>query len=522
MQDASGLLTARATRTHILALQDTSCASDYPKFLALLPDPSYFKRPDLFLPWIAKRIIAFMRDVYGEEVTPEQLYVSSSNTSVQSYHILIGHLLLRDGRERAAFKRSVKAFFSDIPGVIDVSVYSMNHNIRCLGAKKHGASLVPLMPVVAIGEMCFADTVSYASWTDIPPQTILAHMWSLIPSDTRPMDASRMTLPPPRPAPMRTGAQKRPREAEPVNDLVLRVFGETNALPGPSRDGDRTRYDMLKNGLERACPTGERHNSNGFQVWEEEDCIRYHCFASTCAHKMFTLGPVTPCTTPPRIQRLNKAAWREWDSTDVPNSLWGVPWVAGESTPRPWADAPLLESLFKLRVHVFRGEEGPQGPRLHAWLFSSHDACPFCRGVHCDPFKPYEVRVLVFSSAPHLKAPCQPNGESFRRAPAEDTDEIETLIAEVQRAAEGERLEAAMRLLIWARSGDEDYFRRERTHASGMKYTYESQAIAIRYDSANGFRLVCKSPKGDGSTFDVKPAGRLRARDTGLCIDYIV
>ena len=226
---------------------------------------------------------------------------------------------------------------------------------------------------------------------------------------------------------------------------------------------------------------------------------------------VFTLGPDTPCISQPTIRQTDDVAWREWESADVPASLWSVPWTApGKKTPRPWVDAPLIKDIFRLQVHVFRGEEGSFGP---VWLFSSHNPCPFCSRVHCDPFHPYKVKMMQYASVPVLYAPCERQGR--RVCQGVTTDNFDALLSEVQTATTSDdRIDASLRLLIWARGYDDDaraFYTEEKQHRDGP-YTYRGSATAIRYDTVGGFRLVCKSPGDHTKTFEVKPKGNLRAR----------
>lgn len=488
----------------------------------------YRDRPDLFLPWIVTRLIAFMRDACGEDVLPEQLYVSASNTHIQSYHILIGHLLLRNQAERDAFADAVGSHFDDIPGVVDPGVYGRNHNIRCLGSRKNVEHRVPLMPVSGVGDMRFADSAEYELWSNIPVETIMDHLWSVIPSGTRPVNSIAAPLAEPinSPAPKRSRGEPHASGVG-AHDLVFRVLGETHTKPILSGRKDATRHDMLRpkkgESVRRPCPSGRWHDSNGFNTWVENGQVMYMCLHTACMNddprvdkkRVFTLGPATPCAEPPTIREAGGASYRAWASADVPSAMWMEP-RPGVCMPRPWEDVRVLEDTFKLRVHVFRGEAGPHGPYLHRWLFGSHDRCPLCREVHCDPFKPYEVRVLVNSPGRRiLYAPCRTNGETLAgRAPTADDATFETLLARVNDAADGERLDAAIRVMAYAHDGDEEHYRRVREHREAkVSYSYAGQTVAVRYDKSKGFRLVCTSPL-NGKHFEVVTRDRLRGGDT--------
>ena len=457
--------------------------------------------PEHFLAGILAHLLPFLEALCRRPFTTRDIYLlNASDATKISFH-LVTDVVIQPDTLRAFYIALRQHPLGAGSSGVDTSVYGIDRCMRLACNTKFGSTRV-LVPVNTLGAFTFAETP-----TTLSASLLAAHMWSIMPA--HPIDID-LAVDVPAPAPRMP--VKRPRADGPVegHDLVARVLGETHCQPRPSRDGDRAQYDMAK-GFERVCPTGETHMSNGFQVWSESGKLRYCCFASTCSGTVFTLGPVMPCASQPTIRQTDDVAWREWGSTDVPASLWAVPWTAtGKKTPRPWVDAPLIKDVFRLQVHVFRGEEGSFGP---VWLFSSHNPCPFCDRVHCDPFHPYKVKILQYASDPVLYAPCKDQGK--RVCHGVITDDFDTLLTGVQTATTSDdRLDASLRLLIWARGDDDDarvFYTDEKHHRNGP-YTYRGSATAVRYDTGGGFRLVCKSPGDSTKTFDVKPKGNLRAR----------
>lgn len=73
------------------------------------------------------------------------------------------------------------------------------------------------------------------------------------------------------------------------------------------------------------------------------------------------------------------------------------------------------------------------------------------------------------------------------------TDDFDTLLSEVQTATTSDdRLDASLRLLIWARGDDDDaraFYMDEKPHTNGP-YTYRGSATTVRYDAGGGFRAI--------------------------------
>ena len=301
-----------------------------------LPSAEHFYKPELFLPWIIDKILAFLKDVYGEEVTARQLRVSASNkvfqadqlefildqtkkNGVQSYHILVDHLLLRNMEERELHGDNVRAYFSDLSGIVDPGVYSLNRNMRCLGAQK--LDKCPLMPLRGVGTLVFADESEFASWRDTPADTVMQHMWTMVPHHARGMDFSRHAAEP--------AAAERPKKAQtrargvyeqhltPLAEEARALFFsfakqsgiqfDTAQLTWTLRRGDTSdNFDCEVHAevanAERPClvrdDSGQprTHRSNHFKLKVHRDgCVEYICFGS--ARPFTWLHEVDPVDT---------------------------------------------------------------------------------------------------------------------------------------------------------------------------------------------------------------------------------
>ena len=302
-----------------------------------LPSPEHFYKPELFLPWIIDKILAFLKDTYREEVSTRQLRVSASNkvfqldqldfimdrtksNGVQSYHFLVDHLLLRNMEERELHSDNVRAYFSDLGGIVDPGVYSLNRNMRCLGAQKLGKC--PLMPVRGVDTLVFADALEFASWRDIPADTVMQHMWTMVPPHARGMDFSRHATEP--------AAAERPRRAQtrargvvyeqhltPPAEEARALFLSFAKQSGVQFDSAQLTYTMRRGDAsddfdcevhvevthgERPClvrdDSGQprMHRSNHFKLKVHRDgCVEYICFGS--ARPFTWLHEVDPADT---------------------------------------------------------------------------------------------------------------------------------------------------------------------------------------------------------------------------------
>ena len=466
---------------------------------------------------LGDHIIPYLQALCSRAFTPADFAVldASSEGVKLSFHVVTDILITAD--YRPAIKSSIQLAFHKRDG-IDTGVYDTDRNMRLPFNAKIDSKNRVLRPVASVGSLVFKPTP-----TDLGTDCLRVHMWTSQPVD--PIHPVGLVVAPMPVAPRGQPRPKRPRDGGGGHELVARVLGETDAKPvdWTTKDRQSTRWDM--NGTVRACPTGETHRSNGFCTWENNDGqLMYMCFAPTCSSRYYTLGPAVPYAGDYTVEHAaeHNVAWRAFGKspTDVPKDIWSREWntTAGRR-PQPWNDAPLL-AAFNLEPHVYRGEHGPRGPILHAWLFGCHKPCPFCRDIHCDPQRPYKVAVLR-GCGPTLYAPCKAAGKQLR-APSQGDDQFDALLAAVRDAAPQERLEAALRLLIWADGGDEEKYRGTRVHGgTGQEYTYGGQARRVRYDAANGFQLVCASVGGAG-TFQIVAKGGRRASDTSMFFDEVI
>ena len=285
----------------------------------LLPAPEYFTNRELFVPWIVDKLCGFLLETYGETVTPNQLRVSSSNrpftedqigfildktekNGVQSYHVLVEHLVLRNMQERDAHSDMVREYFAPLDGIVDPGVYTKNRNMRALGSQK--LNKCAMMPLSRAGDMVFADHVDYASWRDIPAETVLAHMWTMVPRDARGMDPARFkSRRITEPAVKTNKRQLVPRRTaelgEAAEELKAHFFRGVGGAVGFVPEAFSFKDKMLPDGtLEIHCDMTDRsqprpclvrdasgavrrHDSNGFKlVLKPSGTAEYVCFGS--------------------------------------------------------------------------------------------------------------------------------------------------------------------------------------------------------------------------------------------------
>ena len=172
----------------------------------------YILDPQVFLPWVIGKVQQFMQSTFGVHVPTTEMYVSCSNRThtpdqvqfildpsrhdgVQSYHVVCAKLVLRTMAERACFGAHLARFTQSQDGcplgsIIDLQVYGKNRNMRALGAQK--ADKVPLMPLASMGTLHFADREEYARWQDIPLETVMDHLWCMVPADASGLDPARL------------------------------------------------------------------------------------------------------------------------------------------------------------------------------------------------------------------------------------------------------------------------------------------------------------------------------------------
>lgn len=286
-----------------------------------LPDPEMAYRGELFLPWMVKSIIDIV-GFLGHAITSRDMYVSQTSFKFDeakipdyktkkgplSYHINIPKLHFTGQEDRNAFRDILVERSAEDSAFkfIDSKIYTQQRDMRLLGNRKmfEGEALMPLK---SVGDLIFADEHEYRTWAEIPLETRLKHVWSLVPDDSERL-LSSLPLPEDteaeakakrrRGSPTSGGAQNGRagggEELEETGEMIIGVYEQyatTHNIPFVRTQAkfkfqldawDQPCVTILYGGGGecRVCPMGRVHDSNTAKLTLREGRIYYYCFGS--------------------------------------------------------------------------------------------------------------------------------------------------------------------------------------------------------------------------------------------------